>query len=337
MFVSQPTKDGDPWWRDVPAAVSAVVLVSGVVVYGLLATAYDKFYRELGLTPTDVGVQYGRTLAGAAALTVLVVAGLAILTGLLFFLIRFRPRIMSRWYREVARREAWRASWAWSLALVVGSGVVVGGVLGGGTTGVQVAMGGFTVGVVATALLSRTWLRSWGPASTDGSPSAGEGAARENGGPSHEHNGSSQEWGRDVRIALAASMALAAVWTWVLLTTWLYASANSRADAVKERRWVQPPQVGGLTVFSVRAMPTVLEASTDSPADLDLVARLGHSGEEPAGAEEMHQLMYLGTANGLLVIYDATDHETLMLPGTQFRAPVINCETKQAKNSLCRE
>lgn len=54
------------WWKDAPGIIGAIAFLSGVVIYGLLATAYDKFYAELGLTPADVGMQYGKTLGGAA-------------------------------------------------------------------------------------------------------------------------------------------------------------------------------------------------------------------------------------------------------------------------------
>jgi hypothetical protein len=57
--------------KDVLSDAAGVIAVIGVMVYGLLAAAYDKFYSELGLTPADVGVQYGKTLGGAAALAVL--------------------------------------------------------------------------------------------------------------------------------------------------------------------------------------------------------------------------------------------------------------------------
>lgn len=58
--------------QDLASVVLAAVAVIGVLVYGLLAAAYDEFYSELGLTPADVGVEYGKALGGAAALAVLV-------------------------------------------------------------------------------------------------------------------------------------------------------------------------------------------------------------------------------------------------------------------------
>src|SRR5215211_6527699 len=75
--LSKPKVD---WLKDATSIVGGVIVAAGVVVYGLLATAYDKFYAELGLTPADVGMQYGKTLGGAAALTVLVFVAMALAT-----------------------------------------------------------------------------------------------------------------------------------------------------------------------------------------------------------------------------------------------------------------
>jgi hypothetical protein len=88
MSTNRTANNDARWWRELPAALGAAVLVSGVVVYGLLATAYDKFYSELGLTPADVGVQYGQALGGTAALTILVVLSMAATTGVFWLLLR---------------------------------------------------------------------------------------------------------------------------------------------------------------------------------------------------------------------------------------------------------
>ena len=46
--------------------------------------------------------------------------------------------------------------------------------------------------------------------------------------------------------------------------------------------------------------------------------------------------MFLGTANGMLIMYDATRQHSLLLPTDQFRAPVVNCETdKMDDHPLC--
>ena len=81
--------DSDAWSNDAPGIVGAIALLSGVVVYGLLATAYDKFYAELGLTRADVGMQYGKTLGGAAALTILVF----VMMGTCTWAFRAQPRL----------------------------------------------------------------------------------------------------------------------------------------------------------------------------------------------------------------------------------------------------
>ncbi len=45
----------------------------GVVVYGLLIFGYGQFYRELGVRPDEVGINYAGSLGGAAGLTIVIV------------------------------------------------------------------------------------------------------------------------------------------------------------------------------------------------------------------------------------------------------------------------
>jgi hypothetical protein len=99
--------------KELPAALTAGALLAGVVVYGLLATAYDEFYAELGLTPSDVGISYGQALGGAAALSVLVVLLMVGLTLAFWWAARRVP------VGKVAQRV-----WVY-LVLVVGFAVVV--------------------------------------------------------------------------------------------------------------------------------------------------------------------------------------------------------------------
>ena len=93
--------------------VGAVVLATGAVVYGLLATAYDKFYAELGLTPADVGTQYGKTLGGATALTILVCMSMALLT------FGFDRILGSRRVRNIRRERRQIVIVLWAAATVV--------------------------------------------------------------------------------------------------------------------------------------------------------------------------------------------------------------------------
>ncbi len=121
------------------------------------------------------------------------------------------------------------------------------------------------------------------------------------------------------RVIWAVAAAAAAGVTWLALSGGINAYANYRADQIKAGGWVEPPESGGLVFFSVRAMPTKLQASTDTATDKAFAAERAD-----------HKLRFLGMANGLFVVYDATTQEALMLPATQFRLPILNCE-RQAR------
>jgi hypothetical protein len=257
--------------KDAPGIVGAIALVSGVVVYGLLATAYDKFYSELGLTPADVGVQYGKTLGGAAALTILVLMVMVLCTW------GFWALLVNGGFRSESGR--WRTAVV-AVTAVIGVAVLASTVL---------TVGAFS-GVVLVASLYVLYR-----------------AARK----------SSPHVVRD-RTTLAVAATAAAGITWLLLSAGMNVYADKRADQIKSGGWVEPPESGGLVFFSVRAMPTRVEASTDSATDRAFAAELSR-----------HKLRFLGVANGLQVVYDATAQEALMLPATQFRLPILNCETNK--------
>ena len=225
MTTPKPTattaSDGssDAWWKDAPGIVGAIALLSGVVVYGLLATAYDKFYAELGLTPADVGMQYGKTLGGAAALTVLV----SVLMGACTW--AFRALLGSHAFQSASgelRIAVVAIAAAMGLVLLVAS-VATGGVLAG-------------LVLVASLLVLYAGLRK----------------------PSRP---------RPRRVTLLVAGTAAAGVTWLVLSAGMNAYANYRADQIKAGGWVEPPESGGLVFFSVRAMPTRLQASSDTATD----------------------------------------------------------------------
>ena len=64
-----------------------------------------------------------------------------------------------------------------------------------------------------------------------------------------------------------------------------------------------------------------MAASTDSAIDRAFAAEVAD-----------HKLRFLGVANGLFVVYDATTQEALILPATQFRLPILNCETDKLRD-----
>src|SRR5829696_3166454 len=236
--LSKPKAD---WLKDATSIVGGVIVAAGVVVYGLLATAYDKFYAELGLTPADVGMQYGKTLGGAAALAIVV-----------FVLMGF-----TTWaFWKVLRSERFR-KYGFSTAPFI------------------------IAAIFALALVAAAFMVS-GP--------------------------------------LASLVLLLAL---VVLVYGLRRRKPTERTATMAL--AAGAAMGGLVFFSVRAMPTELEAATK--ADSAFVAE-----------RNGHRLRYLGASSGLLVIYDATTQEALILPATQFRTPILNCETTRlAGDERCKQ
>jgi len=259
--------------KDVLSASVGAIAVIGVMVYGLLAAAYDKFYSELGLTPADVGVQYGKTLGGAAALAILA----SLLMGLLLLLIWAILTVTQRLTRRTR----------WELVAFIGAVLLVACVAIGLTRGwlAVLPLGAASV-LILFGLIARF----------------------------------NERW--RVAMAIVAAVAL----SWLILATLVAHEADKTADRVKDGYWVEPPGSGGLIIFSVRAMP-VVQLSYAGSSDED---------QEFTQSVSQHRLLFLGQSNSQLVIYDATDQVSLILPAAQFRAPILNCETiRQEKSSLC--
>ena len=64
--------------EDISGALPAVLAVGAALVYGLLIVAYSEFYPELGVRPSDVGLQYGPGIGGIAGVALLLVIAAAI-------------------------------------------------------------------------------------------------------------------------------------------------------------------------------------------------------------------------------------------------------------------
>jgi hypothetical protein len=88
--------------KDLLQAVAPVLAVGAVVVYGVLTVAYSKFYRELGVNPGDVGLDYGRGLQGVAGASI-VMALAAVVFGLLW-------RVAARGREPTKRAVRWSVS-----------------------------------------------------------------------------------------------------------------------------------------------------------------------------------------------------------------------------------
>ncbi|SFF63272.1 hypothetical protein SAMN05421678_101119 [Actinopolymorpha cephalotaxi] len=248
--------------------------MTGLVVYGVLATAYDRFYSELGLTPADVGLQYGKTLGGAAALALLFILIAPFLALGIRYLLNQMRALPRRRLNVALIILVVVAAVAWLIASL-NLGFLTGGVL----LAVVIA---FYAGV------------------------------------------KSKDWKEDG--AAVAAAAVAAGITWLFLSTGVGLYANYYANSVKRGDWIKPPESGSLVFFSVRAMPTNFVPATRSPTDLAF-----------ARAHENHRLLFLGVSNGLLIIYDATAQESLMVPAADFRVGIVNCETYRSRSNLrCR-
>ncbi|MGW7070406.1 hypothetical protein ACWGII_26820 [Streptomyces sp. NPDC054855] len=68
----------------------------GALLFGLLTMEYDQFYRELGMAPGDVGLEYSTRLSGSAGLVLMSLIASATLfvlaTACLYAVHRFGPR-----------------------------------------------------------------------------------------------------------------------------------------------------------------------------------------------------------------------------------------------------
>jgi hypothetical protein len=62
-----------------------VLALGGVLIFGVLLLAYAQFFRELGVSLNDVGVEYGRALGGAAGLTIVLLFATAIVASIVWF------------------------------------------------------------------------------------------------------------------------------------------------------------------------------------------------------------------------------------------------------------
>lgn len=66
-------------WKDLASNATAILAVSGVVMYSILTLANGRFYGALSVSPNDVGLGYANTLASSvgAVLTLVFVLALA--------------------------------------------------------------------------------------------------------------------------------------------------------------------------------------------------------------------------------------------------------------------
>ncbi|MGW1786831.1 hypothetical protein ACWCQQ_48440 [Streptomyces sp. NPDC002143] len=71
-----------PWSEWVYHGVVPVLALAGAIVFGLLTVEYDQFYRELGVAPGDVGVEYSTRLSGSVGLLAMILLVTVVLAAL---------------------------------------------------------------------------------------------------------------------------------------------------------------------------------------------------------------------------------------------------------------
>src|SRR6266540_1535824 len=90
--------------------VPSLLILSSLIAYSILRTAYGRFYSTFGLTPEDVGLDYAQTLARSTGLvlTWLLIPGfvLALSVTLIALLIVSRSEVLAR-SRVGARLLVW--------------------------------------------------------------------------------------------------------------------------------------------------------------------------------------------------------------------------------------
>jgi hypothetical protein len=64
---------------DIGSLTPAIVAVGAALVYGLLIVPYSEFYAELGVRPSEVGLELGPGLGGIVGIAVLVILALIVL------------------------------------------------------------------------------------------------------------------------------------------------------------------------------------------------------------------------------------------------------------------
>jgi hypothetical protein len=66
--------------RDLSSLVPAIVAVGAALVYGVLIVSYSEFYAELGVRPSEIGLEFGPGLGGIVGVAVLLILALIVLS-----------------------------------------------------------------------------------------------------------------------------------------------------------------------------------------------------------------------------------------------------------------
>jgi hypothetical protein len=81
-------------WRDALGHLPAVLIASGLILYGYLSLGYYSFYGRLGVDPNDVGLSYAGTLTRSSGFAVTCLLGVIFLLPPPF--LQRRPRVQRK-------------------------------------------------------------------------------------------------------------------------------------------------------------------------------------------------------------------------------------------------
>lgn len=93
------------------SSASAILAILGVILYGLQNIGYSAFYEEFGISPDDVGLGYINTLARSTGLVVVLI--LAVLLAIVSYeparIARKRSEQLARlgWLKEIEALQTW--------------------------------------------------------------------------------------------------------------------------------------------------------------------------------------------------------------------------------------
>ena len=98
---------------------AAILALSGIVAYGVLAICYDRFYKALGISSADVGLTYGNVLANSTGMILLIILVLIFLTitKVLDWVNRFFGRLSTR-HQQHLQGGKLRRTWAHTTNLI---------------------------------------------------------------------------------------------------------------------------------------------------------------------------------------------------------------------------
>ena len=269
-----------PWITN----ATAILTVLGVILYGLLNVGYSAFYQQFGISPDEVGLGYFSTLARSTGLVFIFLSAALFATASYILLMvarhtRERPHAAALMERIASQRTELDALRIWMLARSEEAKEE-----GGGRESAQEPQ------TIEQALLEAQAQEKAAQAQLD--------AIRGGRLPRLANRSLSRTLGR-VAIALAIIGLVAG------LVMAVRGISISRAESVKAGRPVGPISLLGLNLLAIHA-----DAAIISPA--------GEASKSSASLNSLsgRTMMYLGQANGTIVLYDPRNQKTLALPSS---------------------